>query len=97
MHVISRKKLREFWEKHRDAEEWLKAWFKEAQAANWKSLDDIRKRYRSADWVRGNKVIFDVKGNRYRLIIKVKFEAQIIYIRFIGTHEEYDRVDVDSL
>ncbi|MCB1167466.1 MAG: type II toxin-antitoxin system HigB family toxin [Leptospiraceae bacterium] len=97
MRVISKKPLRQFWEKHRDAEDWLKAWLREVQVADWKSFADIRSRYGSADWIPKNKIIFNVKGNRYRLITKVNFKAQIVYIRFIGTPEEYDRLDVESL
>jgi mRNA interferase HigB len=71
MRVIARKTLKDFWQSHADAEQPLKAWFAEASAANWKSFQDIKKSYRSADVLPGNRVVFDIKGNRYRLVVKI--------------------------
>ena len=97
MRVISRKTLRGFWEKHADAEQPLKAWFHETKAARWKSFTDIKARYRSADALPGNRVVFNIKGNSFRLVTKFNFEKQWIFIRFIGTHEEYNRIDANTI
>ena len=93
MRVISRKTLQAFWKKHADAEQPLKAWFHEARHSTWQSFSDIRARYRSADPLPGNRVVFDIKGNTYRLIVRIHYNAGIVFIRFIGTHADYDRID----
>ena len=93
MRVISRKKLRVFWEKHGDAEQALKAWFYEARHSTWRSFTDIKASYRSADLLPGNRVVFNIKGNTYRLIVRIHFNTGIVFIRFIDTHAEYDRID----
>jgi mRNA interferase HigB len=97
MHVISRQTLRDFWEQHADAAEPLKAWFHEAKAARWKSFQDIKARYRSADVLPGNRVVFNLKGNTYRLVVHIHYRASIVFIRFVGTHAEYDRIDAGAV
>jgi len=97
MHVISRKKLSQFWEKHKDAEDALKEWFKEAEHAEWKTTSDIKAHYNSADFIKGNRVVFNIKGNHYRLVVKVEYQAQIVLIRFVGTHSEYSKIDVETI
>lgn len=97
MRIISRKTLRDFWETHADAEQSLQAWFHEAKSANWKSFTDIKARYRSADLLPGNRVIFNLKGNTYRLIVHIHFKTGIVFIRFIGTHAEYDKIDATTI
>jgi mRNA interferase HigB len=97
MHVISKKKLLAFWKAHPDVENQLKAWHAEAEHAEWKTPDDIRQRYRSADFLADNRVVFNIKGDDYRLVVKIHYNTQIVYIRFIGTHAEYDRVDVERI
>lgn len=97
MRVISRKALKSFWEKHRTAEEPLKAWFHECKNAHWKSFSDIKARHRSADSLNGNRVVFNIKGNTYRLIVRIHFNTEIVFIRFIGTHPEYDRIDANKI
>jgi len=97
MHVISRKKLSQFWEKHKDAEDALKEWFKEAEHAEWKTTSDIKAFYNSADFIKGNRVVFNIKGNHYRLVVKVEYQAQIVLIRFVGTHSEYSKIDVETI
>src|SRR3954467_14083260 len=93
MRVISLKKLRLFWEQHRMAEPMLRASYSEAEAAQWKTPQDILKRYRSADILPGDRVVFNIKGNNYRLIVQIHYNTGIVYIRFVGTHAEYDRID----
>jgi len=75
----------------------LEAWYAEAKKAEWKSFSDIKTRYRSADVIAGNRVVFNICGNKYRLIVKVQYQLGIVYIRFIGTHAEYDKVDAKEV
>lgn len=97
MHVISRKTLYEFWSNHPEVEEALQAWYREARTARWKAPQDIRSRYRSADFLTGNRVVFNIKGNQYRLVVKINYESGTVFIRFIGSHAEYDRIDVERV
>lgn len=97
MRIISIRTLREFWQCHAEAEQPLKAWYKEAGDAAWGGPADIKMRYPSADILPGNRVVFNIKGNSYRLIIKIHYNRQIVYIRFVGTHAEYDKVDATTV
>jgi mRNA interferase HigB len=97
MKVIAVSALRRFWERHPDAEQPLKAWYDEAKHATWTIPQDIRNRYASASFVGHNRVVFNIKGNDYRLIVAVAYRFQAIYIKFIGTHVEYSRVDAASV
>jgi mRNA interferase HigB len=97
MRVLSRNTLREFWEKHRDVEGELKAWFAEAERAQWKKPQDILDRYRTADILPGNRVVFNLKGNHYRLVVKIHYNTSTVYIRFVGTHREYDRINAETV
>lgn len=94
MRVIARGTLRDFWElpSRQDAEEPLQTWYAVADAANWKSYQDVKADYPRADWVGNSRVVFDIGGNKYRLVVKMEFEKQRIYIRFIGTHKQYDDI-----
>lgn len=93
MRIISVKYLRDFWGCHPDAEQALKAWHEEAKTAAWKVPQDIKNRYRTASFVGSNRVVFNIKGNEYRLIAAVACRFEAIYIKFVGTHAEYDRID----
>jgi mRNA interferase HigB len=95
--IIAASTLRNFFEKNRDAEEPLKAWYKEAKAADWAKPHQIKAMYRSASVLRGNRVVFNIAGNKYRLIVKFNYSYRIGYIRFIGTHAEYDRIDAEEI
>jgi len=97
MRVISVKKLREFWQTYPDIEQPLKAWKAEAEKAAWKTPTDIKQRYHSADFLKGNRVVFNIKGNEYRLVVQIHYNTGIVYIRFIGTHTEYDRIDAEKI
>ena len=97
MRVISFKSLREFWERHRDAESMLMAWFNEAEAATWGTPQAILDRYPSADILLGNRVVFNIKGNHYRLVVKIHHNTGVVYIRFVGTHAEYERIDAETI
>jgi mRNA interferase HigB len=93
--VISRKALRSFWGKHPDAKGALQAWFTEARKARWRSTSEVKQQYPSASFVANSRIIFNVKGYKYRLI--VLFRPPIIYIRFVGTHAEYDQIDAATI
>lgn len=97
MHVVSVKHLREFWGRHADAKGSLQAWFREAKVASWKSFADIKKRYRSADCLPGDRVVFDIKGNHYRMVVRIHYNAGRVYVRFIGTHAEYDKINAETI
>lgn len=93
MRIIARKTLREFWNKHSDCEQPLKTWYKEVEAAQWKTPQDLKKEYPYVSFLQENRVVFNIKGNKYRLIVKVNYEFSLIWIRFVGSHSEYDKID----
>jgi mRNA interferase HigB len=95
--VISKKILREFWLKHADSEQQLKAWFRETEKAEWKNINDLKYEYPTASILKDNRIVFNIKGNNYRLIVKFNFEFQISWIRFIGTHAEYDKINANEI
>lgn len=97
MRVIARKTLKDFWERHADAEQPLKAWFHEAKSNRWKSFTDIKARYRTADALPGDRVVFNIKGNTYRLIVSLHYKTGLVFIRFIGTHADYDKIDATTI
>lgn len=97
MRVVSRRHLAQFWEEHPDSKSALAAWFKEAEHAHWNSPPDIKVRYRSADFLPGNRVVFNIKGNDYRLIVTIHYNKGIVYIRFVGTHDAYDRINAETI
>jgi mRNA interferase HigB len=97
MRIIALSTLRTFWEKHPDTELPLRNWYAEASRAKWKTPADIKAAYRSASFVADNRVVFNIKGNDYRLVVAVKYGIGLMYIRFIGTHRQYDKVDVETV
>jgi mRNA interferase HigB len=97
MRILSRSTLRNFWESHPDVEEALKAWYYEASHATWQSPADIKSAHRNASIIRGDRVVFNVKGNKYRLIVSVRYDVGVMFIRFIGTHAEYDKVNAETI
>lgn len=97
MRIISRKALRVFWEKHSDARQSLQAWYVDVKKARWSSPADIKKAYRNVSFVGNNRVVFNIKGNKYRVIVAIQYKFRLVFIRFVGTHQEYDRVDADAV
>lgn len=95
--VIAKKILREFWEKHSDYEQQLKSWFKEVSKAEWNNPNDIKAAYPSASILEDNRICFNIKGNHYRLIVKINYDYQMVWIRFIGTHSEYDKIEANEI
>lgn len=97
MRIISRRMLREFWEKHPDACIPLQTWYHDVERANWPGPADIKVVYRNASFLANNRVVFNIKGNRYRLVVLVVYQHGVVYIRFVGTHEEYDQIDATTI
>lgn len=99
MRIIAVSTLKAFWAKpgHGDAEQPLRAWVKIVEAAQWSKPTDVTAMFRSADILRGGRVIFDIGGNKYRLIAAVHYRGQRIYVRFIGTHRDYDKIDPETI
>jgi mRNA interferase HigB len=97
MRLITRQKLKQFWQKYPDAENPLTAWAKEAEHAQWKTPNDIKARYRSADPIGDNRVVFNIKGNTYRLVVKFHYNTQVAFIRFVGTHAEYNKINAEKI
>jgi mRNA interferase HigB len=97
MRIISRSTLRNFWERHADSEQALKSWYQEAERNKWSSPNDIKNDYPSASILTDNRVVFNIKGNSYRLIVKINYSYGVMWIRFIGTHAEYDKIDAAKI
>ncbi len=97
MRVIAKRHLIAYWTKHPDAEHAIRAWYDEVRNAAWKTPQDIKKRYASASFLANDRVIFNIKGNRHRLIVAVVYRAGIVYIKFIGTHADYDKINPASI
>ncbi|MDC9722689.1 MAG: type II toxin-antitoxin system HigB family toxin [Urechidicola sp.] len=95
--IIAKKTLRDYWTKHADSEQYLKTWYETARTSNWKSPNDIKKNYASASILPNNRVVFNIKGNSYRLIVKFNYIRQWAFIRFIGTHAEYDKINATTI
>jgi mRNA interferase HigB len=97
LRVIAKKTLREFWERHNDCEQQLKTWFQEASKAKWENHNEIKTEYPGASIIGNDRIVFNIKGNSYRLIVKINFDYQMIWIRYIGTHSEYDKVNAKTI
>jgi len=97
MRIISRRTLRSFWEKHPNSRLPLETWYHDVCRENWNSPSDIKKTYKTASFLTNNRVVFNIKGNHYRLIVVVVYQHSIVYIRFVGTHAEYDQIDATTI
>lgn len=97
MDVIGLKKLHDFWRRHRDAENALKAWHAEVVHAQWESPADVKARYPKASILKGSRVVFNICGNKYRLVVQINYELKKVLIRFIGTHADYDKIDAETI
>lgn len=97
MRVIAKKMLRMFWESHPDVEEPLLAWYREVEREDWDTPAKVKAKYRNASIVGGNRVVFNIKGNDYRLVVKINYSYRVVYVRFVGTHTEYDSIDVEQV
>ncbi len=99
MHVISRRTLRVFYEQpgRQDAQKALDSWYYEAMHASWSSSADIKAQYRSASILKSGRVVFNIAGNKYRLIVTINYEYQKVFVRFVGTHKQYDRINAETV
>lgn len=97
MRVIALKALRDFWERHSQAEVPLRAWHAIASRADWRSPADVKAAYRAASFLSGNRVVFNIKGNEFRLVVAVHYNRGLIFVRFVGTHQQYDRINVEEI
>ncbi len=97
MRIIALGTLRDFWIKHPDALEPLSAWYAIASRVRWASPVDVKAAYRNASFLADNRVVFNIKGNDYRLVVAMHYNRQIVYIRFIGTHRQYDQIDASKV
>lgn len=97
MRIIALRTLRDFWGKHPQAEVPLRAWYALASRADWRSPADVKMAYRSASFLRNNRIVFNIKGNDFRLVVAVHYNRGLMFIRFVGTHREYDRVDAEEI
>lgn len=97
MRIISRSQIREFSESHSDAKEALDCWFHEVRHADWKSWTDIKSRDPTASPLGNDRYVFNIKGNTYRIIAVIHFASKIVFIRFVGTHAEYDKTDAEKV
>ncbi len=92
MRLVGRPKVELFAGTHTDARRWIEAWVAEVEEVNWKTPQDIKNRYRSASFLKGNKVVFNVKGNKYRLVCTIAYQTAVVIVDWIGTHAEYSRM-----
>jgi mRNA interferase HigB len=95
--IFSRGTQRDFWEKHTDCELQLKTWYRETEKAHWKTINELKIEYPNASILKDNRIVFNIKGNRYRLIVKFNFEYQLAWVRFIGTHADYDKINSNEI
>ena len=97
MHVIKRKTLFKFFQQpaHQDAKGPLEAWYYEAKHAQWASPADVKGQYGSASILKDNRVVFNIAGNKYRLVVKINYDSKTVFVRFIGTHRAYDKIDAE--
>ncbi|MBU0464141.1 MAG: type II toxin-antitoxin system HigB family toxin [Proteobacteria bacterium] len=99
MHVIARPQLIKFYQREvcKDAKGPIDVWWYEAKKANWQSWTEIKAQYGSASILKGNRVVFNLGGDKYRLVVKINFPTQTVFIRFVGTHKEYDKINAEEI
>lgn len=97
MRVIAKSTLRDYWENNSDAEQSLLSWYKVAVKAKWKNFNEVKQQFGSCKVIGNDRIVFKIKGNNYRMIVKISFENQLIWIRFIGTHSEYDLINAKQI
>ncbi|RPJ61085.1 MAG: type II toxin-antitoxin system HigB family toxin [Acidobacteria bacterium] len=97
MNVIARKTLKQFWTRHTDAEQELKSWYHEVKRATWQNSAELKNRYPKASIINSERVVFNICRNSYRLVVRINYESGTVFIKFIGTHAEYDAIDVETI
>ena len=97
MRIISRKTLISFWSKHSKSEQALKAWYDEARSAKWKSPNELKRQYKNASIISNKRVVFNIKGNDYRLVVDIEYRIGIVFVVWVGTHKAYDKIKIKEL
>ncbi|MEE4376426.1 MAG: type II toxin-antitoxin system HigB family toxin [Candidatus Competibacteraceae bacterium] len=97
MRVIAKRTLRQFWDNHPDAKGPLEAWHAETVKACWETPQQIKQQFRSASIIKGGRVVFNISGNKYRLIVAIDYGRQACYVKFVGTHRQYDLIDAETV
>lgn len=97
MRVVAKSTLREFWERNPECEQPLLSWYKVTRQSNWKNFNELKAQFGKCKILGDDRVIFKIKGNKYRLVVKISFLNKIIWIRFIGSHEEYDSINAKEV
>lgn len=99
MRIIAFRTLREFWARteYADSESSLRSWYHDAKNSEWKNSNELKQQYKNASIVGEGRVVFNIKGNTYRLVVSIDFEFQVIFIRFVGTHQQYDKIDAKKI
>jgi mRNA interferase HigB len=95
--IFAKSTLREYWEKHPETEQYLKTWYDTAMNSDWRTPNEVKQTYVNASILKDSRIVFNIKRNSYRLVVKFNFDKQWIFIRFIGTHLEYDKIDVNTI
>jgi mRNA interferase HigB len=89
--------LRDYWEAHPDSRAQLQAWHQVAKIATWRNSNEVKAQYRNASIIGGNRIVFNIAGNKYRLIVKIHYNTGIVYVRFVGTHQDYDQINAEEV
>ena len=97
MRIVTFLRIKEFIKNHSSSDVALKDWYYKAKRSEWNSLNDIKQTFNNVDYVKNNRYVFNIKGNDYRLVAIIIFTSKKIYIRFIGTHNEYDKIDCSNI
>jgi len=100
MRIIVKRRLREFWSsnpKYADSKASLEAWHEEVSEADWENPQQVKSQFRHASILKDSRVVFNIKGNNYRLVAKINYPYRIVYVRFLGTHQQYDEIDVETI
>ncbi|MEA1872982.1 MAG: type II toxin-antitoxin system HigB family toxin [Bacteroidota bacterium] len=99
MRIIAFRTLREFWEnpKYSDSETSLRSWYHDAKNSDWKNPNELKQQYKNASIVGEGRAVFNIKGNYYRLVVSIDYVFQVIFVRFIGTHKQYDKIDTKTI
>jgi len=95
--IFAKSTLREYWKKYPETEQYLKTWYDTAMSCDWRTSADVKRNYANASILKSGRIVFNIKGNSYRLVTKFNFEKQWIFIRFIGIHSEYDKIDANTI
>lgn len=100
MRIIAKRRLKEFWSsnpKYADSKVSLEAWHEEVSEADWENPQQVKSQFRNASILKDSRVVFNIKGNNYRLVVKINYPYRIVYVRFLGTHRQYDEIDVETV